>query len=300
MEGAAGWLVEGALGVLARGEPCGPDPLALAARTYAATGGDDVGDLVGLALARAMQAAADPEWQPAPTAGRPDAWSEQAAWLTLFVEAAALTDDERLPAVIDGLAVRMAGAWPGQGRVGATLRSAEACLRASTVTGHGDLTARAVDELERLIGLAYRPGAGVTAATGGDRPGALDDHVQAAAALTTAYALTARLPYAMLADDLMQFARRSWWSDPATPAVVTLGDFAARCDAARMLCRLALVHADAGYREAAVITDDYDHLADAGRLLAALEPAARAFGVDGCCYALAAMDIAECRLKMAG
>ena len=93
------------------------------------------------------------------------------------------------------------------------MRSLDACLRSTSVVDQSWLIAAAIDEMERLIGLLYRPGGGVKHAAGNTADGELGDHTDAARALLTAYAVTGRLPYAMLADDLMQFARRCWWDD---------------------------------------------------------------------------------------
>jgi uncharacterized protein YyaL (SSP411 family) len=122
------------------------------------------------------------------------------------------------------------------------LASVEACLRASTVVVSADLVPAAVDELERIVGGAYRPGTGWSNA-GAARAGAAD-HVRAASALLTAFEYTGRLPYSMLAEELMQVARREVASDR---------DFVTCCEAARALCRLAALHDDAGVPGAAVV-----------------------------------------------
>jgi hypothetical protein len=84
-------------------------------------------------------------------------------------------------------------------------------------------------------------------------------HVVASSALLTAFEVTGRLPYSMLAEELMQPVRRG---DAA-------GDIAADCGAARVLCRLATLHDDTDYRAAAVLAPGADYREDAARLLRA-------------------------------
>ena len=63
----------------------------------------------------------------------------------------------------------------------------------------------AIDELERVVGGSYRPGDGLVRDRDGIRVrGSVGDHVRGASALLTAFELTGRLPYAMLAEELMQ------------------------------------------------------------------------------------------------
>jgi hypothetical protein len=82
--------------------------------------------------------------------------------------------------------------------------------------------------------------------------------------------LTVRLPYAMLADELMQSTLRTPPHDPAVGAASA----AIHCDVARVYCRLAALHRDADYRKAAVLPVDQDYATDAGRTLRAIVPAA--------------------------
>src|SRR5437763_155735 len=79
---------------------------------------------------------------------------------------------------------------------------------------------------ERIGGRSYGPGEGI---------GDYADHVRAAGALLTAYETTGRLPYAMLAEELMQSSKRTSASN--RPYVI-------ECEAARVLCRLAALHDD--------------------------------------------------------
>ena len=190
----------------------------------------------------------------------------------MFREAAALSNDERLTAAAVDLTDGLRRDWRSPGSVADAMYSIDACLRAADLDGDhaAALIAAAVDELERIVGESYGPGEGI---------GDYADHVRAAAALVTAYDVTGRLPYAMLAEELMQTSTRM----SAAP------DFTMGCEAARVLCRLAAVHDDAGYRAAAVIAPNADYRGDASRLLAALSPRARA--EDAPIYGLALSEL---------
>jgi uncharacterized protein YyaL (SSP411 family) len=96
------------------------------------------------------------------------------------------------------------------------------------------------------------------AGTGAHVRGALTDHVLAASALLTAFEITGRLPYSMLAEELMQLSRAE---------LTATVDVEIACSAVSVWCRLAALHDDAAYRGAAVIAEsaDYDH--DARQLL---------------------------------
>ena len=240
-----------------------PDPIALVflLRQFAATDRDAIRDRLGEALTDALAHHAG-EATPA----------QRAAWLLLFREATALSSDERLAAAAVGLTDSLRRDWRSRASVADAMYALDACLRAADVSGDrdGPLIASAIDELERIVGDSYEPGEGI---------GDYADHVRAAAALITAYEVTGRLPYAMLAEELMQ-----------TSARVSAGhDFTVECEAARVFCRLAAVHDDDDYRAAAVIAPGADYRADASRLLAALSPRARA--EDAPIYGLALSEL---------
>ena len=210
-------------------------------------------DALGPALAQALAlAGAD-----ATVIGR-------AAWLTLLVEATAVADDDRIhPAAVELIAALQA-AWPAQTRIDELSASVEACLRAAEIVDPGELVQDAIDRLERVIGGSYRPGDGLMRDRGGIRVRcSVDDHVRGASALLTAFELTGRLPYSMLAEELIAIATRD------------AGGFVIQCEAARVLCRLAALHDDPGYRGAAVIAAGADYRAEASRILAAESARAR-------------------------
>ena len=240
-----------------------PDPIALVflLRQFAATDRDAIRDRLGEALTDAL---AQHTGDAAP--------AQRAAWLLLFREAAALSSDERLAAAAVGLTDSLRRDWRSRASVADAMYAVDACLRAADVNGDraGALIAATIDELERIVGESYEPGEGI---------GDYADHIRAAAALITAYDVTGRLPYAMLAEELMQASTR-----------MSAGrGFAIECEAARVFCRLAALHDADDYRAAAVIAPDADYRADASRMLAALSPRARA--EDAPIYGLALSEL---------
>ena len=297
---AIDWLTETLLQASSRDEAMTPASTMLLLRRYVETGREDLREAVGDLLARAMDMATSSEERDR----RPD-------WLALFTEAVAVSEDERLRAVCQTLVVGLSGEWPGApgaNDIEPAMRAIDSCLTAVNVVAGSDdsnrLMSAAIDELERVAGRAYTPGAGIG--------GTLGDHVSAASALMTAYQLTGRLPYSMLAEELIQFARRTWWDDdqgtwlpapgtehralstalstaPSTqhPAPGTL--FVLTCEAARVLCRLALLHRDGDYRQAAVLSD-CDYGADAGRALASLRSQYQSQGATAGVYGLALQE----------
>ncbi|HKB13184.1 MAG TPA: hypothetical protein VKD69_21115 [Vicinamibacterales bacterium] len=217
-------------------------------RQYLATGSDQVRDALGIVLAHALDDAA--------------AASEvldRAAWLSLFAEAVAVADDERVTGAMETLAAALSAGWPSADGLRDGMASVDACLRACAVVESLGLIPAAIDELERVVAAAYRPGAGLIDPASA-APANSADHVRAASTLLTAFELTGRLPYSMLAEELVQVARRTVAAD---------GDFATQCETARALCRLAALHRRSDYRAAAVIADGADYAADAERLLQA-------------------------------
>ena len=249
------------LDAMARAEPLGAVPLTFLLRHYLATGRDDLGLALGDALAAALaQGAAETEV------------AAQAAWLTLFAEATVLSDDARLVEVARALASTLHDGWPSATNVAEAAASVDACLRAADVEGLADpqeVVPAAIDQLERIVGGAYQPGSGMAATIhgGAHQRGSHADQVQPAAALLSAFERSGRLPYSMLAEELIQPSRQV--SPPS-------GDIAVTCEAARVLCRLAALHADQAYRGAAVLAEDADYRADAERIL--LSQSTRALG----------------------
>jgi hypothetical protein len=268
-------------------------PLTFLIRRYASSGRNDIGDAVGQSLAEAIDRF---ERQPLAANG--------AEWLVVFLEATRISEDARLLAAARALAASIRSSWPSRGEVAPAMQAVDACLAAAQFVGEDAAPAASVDELERIIGIAYTPGRGLarSLSEGSDQPGRLIDHVTAVSALLTGYSLTERLPYSMLAEELMQFARRSWWDDAAGRFRPLDGDrsahdrpvrdleFAASCAAGRALCRLAALHDDAAYRRAAVIAAEADYALDACRTLQSLQDGYRTAGTDAAIYGLALIE----------
>ena len=101
---AIDWLTEQALGSLQRGERIGPEALSLLLRRYADTGRDDLGDAVGLELARALE---DVEVSGA---------TRTPEWLAVLVDAASLSNDDRLGRAAADLADEFRRGWPREER----------------------------------------------------------------------------------------------------------------------------------------------------------------------------------------
>jgi len=224
-----------------------PDAVALIflLRQFATTDREDVRGTLGQALTAALE-----QYEDAPSL------ADRAAWLSLFREAATISDDPRLLAAAGNLIAGLRRDWRSNVRVADAARAVDACLYAADLDPEAarSIITAAIDELERIVGRSYDPGEGI---------GSYDDHVRAAAALVTAYEVSGRLPYAMLAEELIQASKRT----PAADRGVAIG-----CEAARVFCRLARLHADAEYRAAAVLAPNADYRADAARALAELTP----------------------------
>lgn len=255
------------------GGALGPTALVFLLRRYRATGRQDVCGVLGDTLAVALARHVDDRTT-----------VERADWLMAFTEALALSDDTRLADAARDLIAALAGEWPSTTRVGPAAVSVDACLRACHIVDPYELVPRAIDELERIVAAAYRPAQGIAASTDPHArvSGTLSDHVRTASALLAAYEATGRLPYSMLAEELMQASRDHLSSD---------ADFETVCEAARVLCRLALLHDDDAYRGAAVVAVDADYRADAEHLLTRLSGRLVDASADPARYGLALDDL---------
>lgn len=297
-----------------------PHALTLILRRYGATGRDDLAEAFGLALARVLESRL--------YLGRPEACSLswRAEWLKLLIEACRMSDDDRVRSATAELVASLRQSWSESGlawsesdlagrgpgsHVEPLALSIDACLLAADIVGPGEIVPPAIDELERLIAAAYRPGEGIRSmigrdavdvngeshglehGTGVERQRApfacLGDQVSSASALLTAYWYTERLPYGMLAEELMQVARRTLW-DEEVGAFAKADDrsFAPSCEAARVLCRLVALREDEDYRTRAVLAPGADHRRQAVRMLEVLEGCYRDQDIEnGARYALA-------------
>jgi hypothetical protein len=248
-------------------------------RRYAATGRDDILHALEHALTRALEA-----WPQAPQ-------DEFAGWLMLFAEAAAVSEDDRVREAAGGLVVRLRESWGRERRIAVGAAGVDACLRAEAAGLEGASLQAAIDELERLVGAAYEPGEGLSRGAANVR---LADHVSAASALLTAYECTARLPYSMLAEELMQFVARTLGEGDEAGFLdgeTASKPFALNCEAASVLHRLDSLHRSAEYREAAVVAPSADYGRDAERLLRWLAPQVPEAGLGGAVYGLAAAGL---------
>ena len=137
-----------------------------------------------------------------------------------------------------------------------------------------------LDDLEQLVRSTYEPGEGMVGAE-------LADQLESALAFLTAFELTGRLPYSMLAEELLQTARRRWWDGERGEFA---GSFVANAAAAQILCRLAALHRDPEYAASAVVAPHASYVDDAARILAALEPIARGHVSEIADYGMALVD----------
>jgi hypothetical protein len=263
-------LISCILDACAREESIDPRALQLLLRRLSATGRPDLAGPLGDALARALDRLANES---------PDQDGDR--WLTLVSEAASMSDDARLGRAACALLPHVRNGW-SSGMVDRAMRSIDASFGALGVAGSPGLAAAAVDALERVVAGGYRPGDGMAHEVGAPRfaAGDLTDHVSSASALLAAYALTDRLPYAMLADELMQYTIRC--ADRYAGA-----SFADRCDEARVFCRLGVLHRNDDYRASAVMSAGVDYVSEAARRLALLEPKVEAHGVAAAPFGLA-------------
>jgi hypothetical protein len=220
-----------------------PDPFVtrLLLTQYRATGRDDLYDALGPVLARALEHCAcvtDPR--------------ARAEWLLTFADATAISDDERL---LETARELLTGVCASPLPI-----CLDASLRGAVATNEIGRIASIVDRLEHAIAHAYEPGEGVVL----DRARGFQSSDQAvtASALLTAYEITLRLPYSMLAEELMQTARlRGWHQEDVSQTCVTVS----------VLCRLAALHRDADYRKSAVLAREANYRSDAGDLIARRE-----------------------------
>jgi hypothetical protein len=248
-------LTDGVLDAVAREDVVPSEALLFLLRRYSSGERPEVADTLGIAFARELDRQA-----------RRVSEDDPEGWLTLFSEGAARSDDSRLARAAATLVPLVRRRWSGP-EVDVLMRSVEACLMAGNVPEATELTAEAIDAIEQAVARAYRPGAGVSHHATGTPfvRGGLRDQVSSASALLAAYAISRRLPYAMLADELMQFTLRTSMHEVEQGAA-----FAARCQAAQVCCRLAALHRDDEYRRVAVLAAGADYGREAARILSRL------------------------------
>ena len=137
----------------------------------------------------------------------------------------------------------------------------------------------AVEGLEAAVRAHYEPGDGMI---GVDLAGQL----QFALALLDAFALTSRMPYAMLAEELCLVACRQGLDSTRT----TFGSPALDCAAAHVLTRLAALSREPDYMAQAVVAPGVDHVSQARRLFDTLAPSYQSHPELAAPYGLALLD----------
>ena len=158
--------------------------------------------------------------------------------------------------------------------------AASAMLQAAGVFNDDGLGQRALDAFELVLLSSYKPGDGVGHQAGGVR-GLLGDQVAMASASLDAWEATGRMPYRMLAEELMHYAIRTMWDDggggfrdraagETEPIAPVVRPFLLNCDAAIVLHRLAAATNDRAFAERAAATLDAValHAAEFGPLAA--------------------------------
>ena len=216
-----------------------PDPFVVRALVmhYRGTGRADLFDVLGVALARGLDRAVA-EQDP----------GERAHWLITMADATAVSDDELVRETVRTLLATLAPPTAAG--------TIEACLRGAVAVGDSDRVAAAIDQLERVVACAYEPGEGVVFDR--NRGFVPADQVRTASVLLTAYDITGRVPYSMLAEELMRTTSSDQWA---------AADVAGACDAARILCRLAALNEDERYHAQAVTARNAGYRAEVERLL---------------------------------
>jgi hypothetical protein len=281
---AIDWVTGAVAEALEKAERIGPAALTFLLSRYRTTGRADLQALLEQALTHALEEYTVEET----TIGR-------ARWLTMFAGAVTVSGDDRLRAAGDRLAKTLRGEWGGEVSIEACAPGLDACMKWS-MECQPALLAAVIDELERIVGAAYDPGEGVARSTSQlcSERGRLVDHVALAATLLTAYDVTARLPYSMLAEELMGFANRVLWDETASryrvAAATSETAFLLNCSAASVLCRLGALHDTPAYREGAVVAPEARYAHQADRLLDAEEARYRQFGLASAAYGLALQE----------
>ena len=285
--GAIEWLTDRILGAIARADTIDPTSQRFLLRRYTATGRDDLAEGLGAALAVALS---EPRTSDDPT-----------PWLLLFAEASSFCDDDRVRNAAAGLMESLCNDLHRTAEIGTTAATIEACLVASSVLESHESTRSSIDELERLVGAAYRPGEGMGRGGGESDAGRglLADQVRVASALLTAYALSGRLPYSMLAEELMQFSQRTFRDEHdggffnTRAAATSEKPFVVNCEMARVFSRLDALRHDPDYRAVAVTASSADYARDAASTLASQTPNVRLRGLEAAAYGLALLDLGD-------
>jgi hypothetical protein len=253
---------------LSSDESVDPRSVQFLLRLYLKTGREDLTERAGLALAAALR-------------DYPHASSvlEQSAWLETLVDAHTLADDSRVAGAIAELTGALRAAWTSE-PVAVAAAALDACFRAAMFDEHRPLAQPAIDELERIVKVAYRPGRGL---------GTCADQIVMAGALLSAFQLSGRLSYSMLAEELVAAAR---------PLMENECDFTTACHAARVLCHLAALHDDEHYRRTAVVAPSSDYRREAAAIFDRWSDEAQRRGAAGAAiYGVALLELESSNLN---
>jgi uncharacterized protein YyaL (SSP411 family) len=164
-----------------------------------------------------------------------------------------------------------------------------ALIRAAALFDDIWLRDLALRVLEEVIVPAYKPGDGVAHVAGGGPTaavrGLLTDQIHVASALVWAHAATGRLPYSMLAAEVLHFAVRTMWDERA-------GRFRDRVDSHDPVWPFELnCHAACAFARLAALTGDAAHQVRAETLLRSLAGEHVEQDLFGAPYALAVREV---------
>src|SRR5581483_3695509 len=169
---------------LARRTPPAPAALRFLLRRFGVSPRADLEERLGRALAVSLGLAA-----------AATTTSDRAAWLLLLGEARRLSEDDRMAGAVASLVDGLSAEWRADQPVDAAALAIDACLASVDERRRTTIVPQAIDELERIASRAYVPGR---------PPRDASEVIHLASALLTAFTVTARLPYAMLAEELVQ------------------------------------------------------------------------------------------------
>jgi hypothetical protein len=115
----------------------------------------------------------------------------------------------------------------------------------------------AIDAVEQFRRAAYEPGEGLAGVRA-------DAELRICSALLNAFELTGRLPYSMLAEELLHTSRRRLWR----PESRRFGDdFGVNADALDVMCRVSALRHDDEYRARVVVAPGTEPLDDAAAMV---------------------------------
>jgi len=170
---------------------------------------------------------------------------------------------------------------------------AGALLRAAALFDDVWLRDSALKALEAVVVPAYKPGDGMAHVMAGsdEAPvrGLLGDQIHVALALIWAHAATGRLPYSMLAAEVLQFAARTMWDQ-------TAGCFRDRVETDDPVWPFELnCHAACAFDRLAVLVDDRAHQDRAHAILRSLAREYPEQDLFGSLYAVAVREVLDRR-----